>query len=264
MTNTNISTIAQELRQSVADQLDSQLSDVEEIRTSRVIGTAALLEELAHYIDGGLWSHKGPLSTNDNLTTSSFPPELNSAAIAYFSQDAFQNHELDWFYVDALIANSNKNMVDLGESLAADQSAGAFLHGFLKIVDGKYKMGLFLILMKLVKLLFVLAAIFIPLFWSANGQIQFAALSLGAIGYVLMSWHRDGLEFSNSKDRIFGHIWCVNRVYAITADKFNINWDLLERELNDTRREGVPWLSGLDVAVRARKRHQSDQPPQTT
>ena len=252
MSNTNISTIAQELRKSVGDKLSNRDHETEEIRLNHVNETAKQLERLADYFDSGYWSHQGHLSSNDELTTKSYPQGLNSAAIQYFSQRAVQHDELDWFYVDALIANSNKNMVNLGESLVADQGAGAFLHGFRQIVDGKYQMGLFLILLKLVKIMILLAAIFFPLVLADNGAIQFAALSLGAIGYVLMSWYIDGVDFSSNKNRIFERIWCVNRVYSLTADKSNINWDLLARELNDTRREGVPWLSGLDAAVKAR------------
>ncbi len=251
-TYTSISIIAQKINQSIADKFIDQLSDEEEIQKHYMLETTQNLEKLMGYFDSEIWAHKGPLSTNDELTTRSFPSTLNSCAVQYFSQNVFQNNELDWFYVDALIANTNKNMVALGESLAAHQSSGAFTYGILQLIDGKYKMGLFLILIKLVKLLIILIAVFFPLVLADHGQTQFAVLSLGAIGYVLMSWHRDSIEFSAIKDRIFKRIWCVNRVYSLTAENFNINWSLLARELDDTRREGVPWLSGLDLAVKAR------------
>lgn len=248
----NISTIARKINQRVAYKFAEQLSDEEEHQKYSMLEAAQNLENLASYFSSEIWQHKSPLSTNDELTTGSFPAALNSYAIQYFSQNAFQDNELDWFYVDALIANTNKNMVALGESLAGIQSAGAFAHGILQLIDGKYKMGLFLVIAKLFKLLVVLIAVFFPLIIAERGQIQYATLSLGAIGYVLMSWHRDSVDFSVIKDRIFQRIWCVNRVYSLTSEDFHINWGLLARELDDTRREGVPWLSGLDLAVKAR------------
>jgi hypothetical protein len=248
----NISTISRTINQRVAYKFVDQLSNDEEHQKCSMLESARNLENLANYFGSEIWEHKSPLSTNDELTTRYFPAALNSYAIQYFSQNIFQDDELDWFYVDALIANTNKNMVALGESLAGTQAAGAFTHGILQLIDGKYKMGLFLIIAKLFKLLVISIAVFFPLMIAESGQVQYAMLSLGAIGYVLMSWCRESVEFSVNKDRIFKRIWCLNRVYSLTSEDFRINWELLARELDATRREGVPWLSGLDYAVKAR------------
>lgn len=248
----NIATIVRKINQRIANKFIDPLSDEEESQKRYMAQAALNLENLKGYFDSEVWEHKGFLSANDEVTTGSFPASLNTCAIQYFSQNAFEDSELDWFYVDALIANTNKNMVTLGESLAADQSAGAVTHGIFQIINGKYKMGLLFIVAKLLKLSIILAAVFFPLAMAESGQIQFAVLSLGAIGYVLVSLHNEKVEFSTIKDRTFKRIWCVNRVYSLTAENFNINWDLLAQELDDTRREGVPWLSGLDFAVKAR------------
>ena len=51
---------------------------------------------------------------------------------------------------------------------------------------------------------------------------------------------------------MFERIWSVNKAYALISEGEEINRELLLRELNDARRQGVPWLTAIDCAVKVR------------
>jgi hypothetical protein len=247
----NISAAAEQLAKSAeSDREKSGSSDVDYLNKLRI---AENLGVIATYLDKGIWHHKGPLSTNDELTTRKYPNDLNGYANSYFRQSTVRTDELDWFFVDVLMASSNKLMIEQGESLLGDQFSGVMTHGVKMLLDGKYVIGLLMIGTKLIKILTLLLIIFFPLSIAYDGYPFVAVLSLGGIGYFLLSGHRSNLEYSAMKKSMFDRLWHVNRVYSLLANEHKINWGLLERELNDTRRMGVMWVSSLDTAVKFRK-----------
>lgn len=246
----NISEAAEQLAKSAEREREkSGSSNVDYLNKLRI---AENLSVIGNYFEKGIWYHKGPLSANDELTTRSYPDSLNSCADNYFKQIKVRTDELDWFFVDVLIASSNKLMIKQGESLLGDQFSGVMTHGIKMILDGKYLMGLLMIGAKLVKLLILLLIVFFPISIASDGNPGVAVLSLGGIGYFLLSGHRSDQEYSAMKKSMFDRLWHVNRVYSLLASEYKINWSLLERELNDTRRLGVIWASALDTAVKFR------------
>lgn len=247
----NISAAAEQLSKSAErDREKSGSSNVDYLNKLRI---AENLDVIATYLEKGIWYHKGPLSANDDLTTRNYPDELNSYANDYFKQSTVRTDELDWFFVDVLMASSNKLMIKQGESLLGDQFSGVMTHGIKMLMDGQYLMGLLMIGAKLIKLFILLLIVFFPLSIAYDGHPGVAVLSLGGIGYFLLSGHRLDQEYSAMKKSMFDRLWHVNRVYSLLASEHKINWSLLERELNDTRRMGVMWASPLDTAVKFRK-----------
>jgi hypothetical protein len=255
---TDISVIIDELNNEIEHFRGGQiqLSDSETIRKSRIVGVIRGLEDLVGCTENGWWFHRAPLSTNDQLKYVDIQA-LNANATAYFSQSSLKREDLDWFYIDALIAYSNTAMVALGESLAGDQFSGAFVHGIRMLNQGRYGMGVAFIVGKLFKWLILIGAFVLPL--SSADELQYSVLSLAAIGYVLVSTYTKNREYSCMKRKIFERIWDINQVYALTADTSGIEWDLLGQTLEETRRRGVPWLSGLYVAVQNRSNSSDSQ-----
>ena len=248
----NIVAIADMLKRSAVQDAEGLSSERREIaEVTREVATD--LESVVFVTNCGIWQHKSTLSANDDLSSAEIAPEfLNRAAIRYFSQSVVNHAVIDWFYIDALVAYSNKKMVAVGEALVADQFAGALTHGIRMLLDGKYWMGILMISAKLLKLIFILVVIFFPLSIADDGHAVMSIISMGGVGYFLLSGHRAEQEYLAVKRKMFERIWSVNKVYAIIAENEEINWELLSRELSDARRQGVPLLSALDVAVNFR------------
>lgn len=213
---------------------------------------ASDLEGIVWLTDGGAWEHKAPLSINDKGPLGRNTNSLEIAAIFYFSQQEIQRADLDWLYVDLLIFYSNKRMEQMGEKLAGDQFAGTVTHGIQMLVDGRYLMGTLFVIAKAVKWLTLLGLVSLPLF--NPGDTGSVVLAIGAIAYILSSGYVMKQEFASSKTLAFERIWAANRVYSIVQQGVPMNWQLLAQELIETRKMGVPWLSAIDVAVRARNR----------
>jgi hypothetical protein len=141
-------------------------------------------------------------------------------------------------------------MVETNEQLAGDQFAGVFIHGFRMLLDGQFGMGTLFIVGKTLKWMVLLALISLPFINpSDNGSLL---LGLAAVAYVLSSGYLSNREYAAMKARAFERIWATNRAYSLVEFPEHADWNLLAREIADTRSHGVPWLPALEIAVRNR------------
>lgn len=205
------------------------------------------------YTNGGVWQHRELLSINDfNLPGVAYS-DLNEAAMNYFSSGKIRHDDLDWFYVDILIAYSNRRMVERSESLVADETSGEFSTGVKALIDGRYSLAALLLGYKLLKVSALLCAVFGPLFFASQEAPQFMVLSLGAIGYYLISVFFGSAQYKAKKHIFFERIWTINQIYLLVGDfRQKIDWKILEKEIARGRVSGVPWLSALDFAINTR------------
>lgn len=213
------------------------------------------LSELKGCGDGGNWRHIDELSVaSNNLKTRSlfgnYPDLVDMHAGYYFSQNEIRTKELDWFYADLLIAYTFKRQVTDSESWVADIFGGAFFHGFLKLMDKQFLMASMLVLGKLVMWAIVGAAIVVPVIIADSGkQPLYMVFSAVALFHVLRVKYKKDCDFMALKIEAFKNVWAINRVYSLTSSE-HIHWDILGKELDSTREQGVKWLPSLYTAVK--------------
>lgn len=230
-----------------------QISDLVDSHNEVIKEVISNLDNVSVICDKGTWRHLIGLSANDKLTYSktfgeSTADMINNAARHYFSQDVVRIQELDWFYVDVLIAYTNKRMVMLSESIGGDIFAGAFTHGLRMLFEKQVAMGAAFIIGKLLLWVLYAAAILIPL--SIKGE-NYWVISLAVSGYVLLENIQTNRDYMQLKIKTFERIWTISRVYTLTEYP-DFYWDVLAKELDASRRDGIPWLSALDTAVKHR------------
>lgn len=214
------------------------------------------LSELLGCEEGGIWRHFDELSVVSNKLkgkyafTGNYSDLVNTHAAYYFSQKQIRTKELDWFYADLLIAYTFKREVTDSESWLGEIFAGAFLHGFLKAMEKQFLMALTLVLGKLVVWAIVGAAIVGPMIISSSEKNPFYMLvSAVVLFHVLRAKYKKDSDYMALKLDAFKNFWAINRVYSLTSTE-QIHWDILEKELDFTREQGVKWLPGLYTAVK--------------
>jgi hypothetical protein len=175
---------------------------------------------------------------------------IDTNAGYYFSQNEIRTKELDWFYTDLLIAYTFKRQVTDSESWIGEIFAGAFLHGFLKAMERQFLMALTLVLGKLLVWAIVGAAIVGPIIISSSEEKPgYMLISAVVLFHVLRAKYKKDSDYMALKLDAFKNVWAINRVYSLTSSE-RIHWDILEKELNFTREQGVKWLPSLYTAVK--------------
>lgn len=214
------------------------------------------LSELQAYGDGGNWSHLDGLSVVSNklkskcLLVDNYFELVDKHAGYYFSQNEIRTKELDWFHADMLIAYTFKRQVTDSEGWVGEIFAGAFLHGFLKAMERQFLMALTLVLGKLVVWAIVGAAIVGPIIISSTEKNPgFMLISAVVLFHVLRANYKKDSDYMALKLDAFKNFWAINRVYSLTSTE-QIHWDILAKELDSTREQGVKWLPSLYTAVK--------------
>ena len=214
------------------------------------------LSELQACGDDGSWRHIDELSVASNkLKTrsgfSNYFDLVDKHAGYYFSQNEIRTKELDWLYGDLLIAYTFKRQVTDSESWMAEIFAGAFFHGFLKLMDKQFLMALVLVLGKLVMWAILGAAIVVPIIIAdSEKQPLYMLFSAVVLFHALRVKYKKDSDFMALKIEAFKNVWAINRVYSLTSSE-HIHWDILGKELESTREQGVKWLPSLYTAVKS-------------
>jgi len=214
------------------------------------------LTELKLCCENGTWSHFNELSITQNKLKIkygfgvSIVDWLVKHSDYYFSQNEIRIEELDWLFTDMLIAYSFKRQIDDLESWVAEMCGGAFFYGFLKIIEKQYLAALALVVGKLLIWGIVGAAFLIPLAIADYGKSPlFILISAVVLFHVLRVKYKKDSDYMAIKMKAYESAWAINRVYSLTSTE-HIHWDVLQKELDTTREQGVKWLPSLYTAVK--------------
>lgn len=214
------------------------------------------LSELQACGDGGTWSHLDDLSVASNklktkyFLVGNYFELVDTHAGYYFSQNEIRTKELDWVYTDLLIAYTFKRQVTDSEGWIAEIFAGAFFHGFLKLMEKQFLMAFTLVLGKLLMWVIVGAAIVVPIIiYGSEKDPLYMLFSAVVLFHVLRVKYKKDCDFMTLKIEAFKNVWAINRVYSLTSSE-HIHWDILGKELDSTREQGVKWLPSLYTAVK--------------
>lgn len=208
--------------------------------------------------DNGTWWHLPELSLmkmtklRETYITWKYADLIDQHASYYFSQKRIRTKELDWLYADLLIAYTFQKYASDAQNWMAEMFGGAFFHGFFKIMEGRFLMGLTLIGGKALLWLIVAAGIILPIVIAVSEKNPIIGLvSVVFVFHVLHAKYTKDKASLALKIEIFKNFWAINRIYLLTSS-VNVNWDILGKELDSTRAQGIPWLPSLYTAVRGR------------
>jgi len=197
--------------------------------------------------DGYSWTHLRFSENGTEFEDFGITQEFNLIADKYFSSSPLRSKSLDWFFVDVLIISAYVK-------LFYEYQRDLFPKNFkLKTIRRSlmYWLAVWYSITWLFKWLFIIGLVGL---FAVIGLEHPAALvvSAGIVGLVIYYKERKRRLMKPVVMHYCSNMLLVQRVYELTSTP-NINWDVLESELEDTRKKGIGWHSALYSAIKSRR-----------
>jgi hypothetical protein len=225
------------------------------------------LESMFHQTgDREIWLHVDDLTVKnpfpgflsvDTVASEEVSSFLYGRAEKYFNQCNIRTRELDWFYLDFVIAVGFRVLVkryedtDLktaypGISKAIDESDGRNIWVCLKGILINY------ILKAALKNLILFGSAIFLFFVASEGNTWAGLLGGSLILWKLYRWNSQWRLFFKLKKVSAGRLSQFNALYQTLSDGF-VRWGLLEHDMTRLRELSVDFPRVLDTAITATK-----------
>ena len=213
--------------------------------------------------DGEIWSHIDNLATTNpfpnffglSINMLEFAEVSNflyDKAEAYFSQDLVRLKELDWFYLDFVIAVSYRVLSkaygdkDFAAAYPVLSKAINDFHGSNYWVLVKY------ILLKLVKNSLVVGLVIFLFFVAADGHTWAGLLGGSLFALKLYRWFSQIRMYGKLNLKSKERLEQIVNLYKLFSNGI-VRWDLLEQDIKRFRVLGIEFPLAIDTAISSRK-----------
>lgn len=246
--------------------IDGTIADLEHPDTKVVDFCRKLVDDvewLFRYTnDEKTWSHV------NNLTISNpFPGFLSVDTVAndgiaeffyeraerYFKQNYIRTEELDWFYLDFVVAVSyrvlskklNENELKTAYpsvSKAIDEFDGDNIWALVKYA-----------LIGLIKNTLIFGVIFFLFLGASDGETWAGFIGVGLLFWKFYGWYSQMKLFGKLRKITVEKLSQFNSLYQLFADGY-VRWDMLEHDIKRLRDLSINFPLVLDTAVTSRKK----------
>jgi hypothetical protein len=189
----------------------------------------------------------------DTVASANVSTFIYERAERYFSQTLIVNKELDWFYLDFIIAVCYRVLI---KKYGDDDLAKAYpkLCAAIEKFDGNNVFPLIrYALWKLLKNgLLIVFLLF--LFGVANDGSLVAGVfaSMIALGKIV-GWFWQMRTFGKLQEKSKGRLYKVQKLYDLFADG-SVRWNLLDEDMKNLRALGIEFPLAIDTAVTRNKK----------
>jgi hypothetical protein len=208
------------------------------------------------------WSHAGDLTTQnpfqdflslDAVASEAVSTYVYERAEQYFSQNKIRTRELDWFYLDFVVAVGFRVLLKQYEDKDF-KSAYPTISRALDEFDGSNILALVkYILIGAVRnaIIFGLAAFFFIL--ASGGQAWAGLLGGALVAWKIYGWLNQRKIYRKLKGISVEKLSQYNSLYKLFSGGF-VRWDLLEHDIKRLRDLSIDFPLALDTAVTSRKK----------
>ncbi len=204
------------------------------------------------------WHHLNNLADDKDeafkTLSESAAATVNIDAERYFLHSNMRLNEVDWLYVDLLIALTYKKMYTEGAVNIANISMPGYMNGVELIADGKYVQFSIKLLWWLAKWLMLLILLAVLFFNEGSNQAMYTAIGVGIVGYLIFARYKKRKLCTNLIVELQQKLAPIKKAYALTATA-NIHYDVLRKEIDDASSKGIEWLSSLYTATKQTQPH---------
>jgi hypothetical protein len=245
---------------------DAAYKDTELVDLCRIL--VADVESMFRYtIDGETWSHVDDLTSKnpfrgffslDTIASEEVASFVYERAEKYFNQSCIRTREMDWFYLDFVIAVGFRVLLkryddnDLKAaypmiSKAIDESEGG------SMITSLFRGTLFrYFLIATVKNLVLFGLTFFLFLLASDGVIWAGLLGGSLIVWKLYGWNSQWRLFFKLKGISAEKLSQFNAFYRLFSDGF-VRWELLEHDIKRLRDLSIEFPLVLDTAITATK-----------
>lgn len=245
---------------------DETIADIEHPDTKLVDFCRQLFDDVEWMFrytnDGENWTHVSDLSvTNpfpgflsvDTIASDGVANFLYERAERYFKQNLIRTDELDWFYLDFIVAVGYRVLLKkFGEK--DFQTALPVISKAIEEFDGSKFWPLAKYLLKVIVKNIVFFGFVLFLLSVALDGSSFAGLvSAGLLVWKLYSWYSPPKLYSKLMKASAEKLSHFSALYNLFASG-HVRWDLLEHDMKRLRDLSIEFPLVLDTAVTARKK----------
>ncbi len=206
-----------------------------------------LLTAFYYVQDGRNWEHVDLENEGNAFDDFCFGSETNLIADSYFTEAKFKSKLLDWYLVDATIASAFEK-TRKGMMRIATPRLYKLTHDISR--SSMYWLSAWYVIVFLLKWVIMIALIGGTFAMGFDHGAWFA-VSTAIVGFLFYrkASKRKSLEpFVKEQTE---KLMMIKRVYALCSTS-NIDWAVLQSELEETRSKGIEWPSSLYSAIRSR------------
>ena len=245
---------------------DETIADLEHPDTKIVDFCRKLVDDVEWMFrynnDDQTWLHVNDLTVSnpfrgflsvDTVASEGIAEFLYERAERYFKQNYIKTEELDWFYLDFVVAVGyrvlSKKLSD-NELKTAYPSVSKAIDEF----DGDNFWALIkYVLVGLLKNTIVFGFIFFLFFGASNGETWAGFIGSGLLFWKFYGWYSQMKLYGKLRKITVEKLSQFNSLYQLFADGY-VRWDMLEHDIKRLRDLSINFPLVLDTAVTSRKK----------
>jgi hypothetical protein len=189
----------------------------------------------------------------DTVATENVSSFLYERAEIYFKQSHFKTSELDWFYLDYVVAVTYRSLLNQYD----ENDYKTAYPSIYKAIDGYGRSGFFPLLkyvgISLVKNSLIFGISIFLILMALDGNALLSIFGIGLIIWKFYGWYSQRSLFRKLNEKSSFNLSQINYLYKLFADGC-VRWDLLEYEIKRLRDLSIDLPLVLDTAVTARKK----------
>jgi hypothetical protein len=211
--------------------------------------------------DGETWSHVDDLTLSnpfpsflsvDTVANEGVADFLYERAERYFKQNHIRTKELDWFYLDFVVAVGYRVLLK-GYGDKDFKTAYPAIYQAIEDYDGSNVWALVkYALIGLVKNTFIFGLVVFLLLVASGGRTWAGLLGGALLVWRLYGWFAQSKLYSKLKKNSFEKLTQFSAMYNLFSDGY-VRWDLLEHDIKRLRDLSIEFPLVLDTAITARK-----------
>lgn len=211
--------------------------------------------------DTETWSHVDNLSSInpfpnflsvDTVANEGVASFLYERAERYFKQNHVRTKELDWFYLDFIVAVGYRVLLK-GYGDKDFKSAYPAIYQAIEDYDGSNIWALVkYAVIGLVKNAFIFSLILFLMLVASEGHTWAGIVSSGLLFWRLYGWFAQSKLYAKLKKNSSEKLAQFSSMYNLFSDGY-VRWDLLEHDIKRLRDLSIEFPLVLDTAITARK-----------